>query len=90
MNRASAVRYERCNREEYVENRKIGDSVQARMHRGDDKYNDREIHHIHPIWLGGSPDDPNNMIAITPEQHAEIERFWTTIRANLREQWHKE
>jgi hypothetical protein len=45
----------------------------------------KEILHIKPIVLGGSPTDPKNVTAVTRSQHIQACRYWNKIIKELRE-----
>jgi hypothetical protein len=44
----------------------------------------REIFHITPLILGGSPTDPANRVLLDRRQHIEAVRYWNRVIRDLR------
>lgn len=43
-----------------------------------------ESHEIHPVALGGSPDDEANRALLPAQSHAEISQYWNKVYRRLR------
>jgi RHS repeat-associated protein len=70
---------------EYDAARKAANAANAALRRADPaKYAGKEIHEIHPVKFGGSPTDPANKIALTPQEHAEVTTWWNRLMRWLR------
>jgi len=61
---------------EYKDARNEADNANKKIHREHPEYQDMDIHEILPVRFGGSPTDPGNKIALTPEKHQEVSLFW--------------
>ena len=46
----------------------------------------KQIFHITPVMLGGSPTDPANKVVMTIEEHIQAVRFWNKVIAQHRAQ----
>ena len=46
----------------------------------------KQLFHITPVILGGSPTDPANKVVLTIEEHIQFVRFWNKTIAKLRAQ----
>ena len=46
----------------------------------------KQIFHITPVMLGGSPTDPANKVVLTIEEHIQAVRFWNETIAKLKVQ----
>ena len=46
----------------------------------------KQIFHITPVMLGGSPTDPANKVFLTREEHIQAVRFWNKAIVQLRAQ----
>jgi len=44
----------------------------------------KQIFHITPVMLGGSPTDPANKVVLTIEEHIQAVRFWNKVVAQHR------
>jgi hypothetical protein len=44
----------------------------------------KEIFDIHPVILGGSPNDPANKTVLAREDHLKAVRYWNSIIRDLR------
>lgn len=62
-----------------------GDANQANhhMHEENLELDDLQIHEIQPVKFGGSPTDPDNKIALTPEEHAEYTTWWNNFQRTM-------
>jgi hypothetical protein len=69
---------------EYDEARAAADRINERLHKNDPgMYDGKHIHEIHPIKFGGSPTDPANKIALSPEDHYAINAWWGRLQRNV-------
>jgi hypothetical protein len=48
-------------------------------------YSGKQIHEIQPVKFGGSPTDPANKIALSPQEHAIATTWWNELMWYL--QW---
>jgi RHS repeat-associated protein len=62
--------------EEYRAARKAANSANNALHKGDPTLKGKEIHEVQPVKFGGSATDPKNKIAVTPDEHRELNGFW--------------
>jgi hypothetical protein len=46
----------------------------------------KQLFHITPVMLGGSPTDPANKVVMPIEEHIQAVRFWNDIIAQHRAQ----
>lgn len=42
-----------------------------------------ELHHIHPLTLGGDPEALSNLINVSRQQHVELVRWWNRLIRDL-------
>lgn len=62
---------------EYDRARSTANQANAQLRRSNpDAYRGKQIHEIHPVKFGGSPTDPANKIALTPQEHYRLNSFW--------------
>lgn len=62
---------------EYEKARAAANQANAALRRADpEAYRGKQIHEIHPVKFGGSPTDPANKIALTPQEHYRLNAFW--------------
>lgn len=62
---------------EYDDARAAANQANAALRRANpEAYRGKQIHEIHPIKFGGSPTDPANKIALTPQEHYRFNAFW--------------
>ena len=69
--------------EEYDIARKLANSTNSKIHRLNPELSGLQIHEIHPVKFGGSPDNIINKLFLTPEEHAKFTVFWNNIMRNL-------
>lgn len=68
---------------EYEQARAAANRTNRRLRREDpNAYRGKQIHEIHPVKFGGSPTDPANKIAVTPEEHYRLNAFWLKQQRN--------
>jgi len=48
-------------------------------------YAGKQIHEIQPVKFGGSPTDPANKIALTPQEHYPLTTWWKRFQRGLEE-----
>jgi hypothetical protein len=71
-------------REEYDQARSAADRINEKLHRTDPAtYEGKHIHEIHPVKFGGSPTDPKNKIALSPEDHYAVNAWWARLQRNV-------
>jgi len=68
--------------EEYENVRKEANTANRKIHEEHPEYDGMEIHEIIPVKQGGSPTDPENKVALTPERHDEVHRILSKIFQN--------
>lgn len=69
---------------EYDAARNAANKANAALRRSDPaKYAGKQIHEIHPVKFGGSPTDPANKVALTPQEHARYTAFWNRLVRDL-------
>lgn len=62
---------------EYDAARTAANRANAALRRANPElYRGKQIHEIHPVKFGGSPTDPANKIALTPQEHYRFNEFW--------------
>jgi RHS repeat-associated protein len=70
---------------EYENARRLANNENQRLHRNDrTQYDGKQIHERQPVKFGGSPTDPNNKMALTPERHRDYNRFWARFKASIK------
>jgi toxin YxiD len=62
--------------DEYKNERKEADKANRKIHEDDSTTRCMDIHEIKPVKFGGDPNDLDNKIALTPEDHMEYTKFW--------------
>jgi hypothetical protein len=62
---------------EYDEARRAANRINRKLHNADPgTYKGYEIHEIHPVKFGGSPDDLSNKILLSPKDHYRVSAWW--------------
>ena len=70
---------------EYEAARKAANQANAALRRADPaKFAGKQIHEIQPVKYGGSPTDPANKIALTPQEHAQYTNWWNRFERSLK------
>jgi hypothetical protein len=52
-------------------------------HDAHPEYEDKEIHHIHPIKFGGDTVDPSNFLALSSKDHLVLTLWWNRLQHKL-------
>lgn len=69
--------------EEYDVARKLANTTNNKLHRMNPNLAGLQIHEIHPVKFGGSPDNILNKLFLTPEEHAKFTVFWNRFMRGL-------
>ncbi len=70
--------------QEYEESRDAADRINENLHKVDPgTYEGKHIHEIHPIKFGGSPTDLTNKIALSPQDHYDVNAWWRRLQRNM-------
>ncbi len=65
----------------------IGESDEDEFYeRHGEELRGMEIYELHPVILGGSPNDPSNRTAVTRAQHIQLVRYWNREIQQIQEQ----
>lgn len=69
--------------EEYDAARKLANTTNNKLHRLNPDLAGLQIHEIHPVKFGGSPDNILNKLFLTPEEHSKFTVFWNRFMRGL-------
>jgi hypothetical protein len=70
--------------EEYRKSRDAADRTNQKRRRADPvAHEGKQIHEIHTVKFGGSPDDPENKILLSPKDHRVANTWWDRRKWNL-------
>jgi hypothetical protein len=72
--------------QEYESARESANQANQAMHRADPSLAGKQIHEVHPVKFGGSPTNPGNKIALTPQEHAAYTTWWNRLLRIFRSQ----
>ncbi|MCC6999825.1 MAG: RHS repeat-associated core domain-containing protein, partial [Deltaproteobacteria bacterium] len=72
--------------EQYDAARKAANKENARLHRADPSLKGKQLHEVKPVKFGGSPTDPSNKVALSPEQHQKFTNWWNALLRSI-ERW---
>jgi hypothetical protein len=59
------------------------DSVNRALRRRTPSLADKDVHELQPIKFGGSPTDPGNKIALSPEEHDAVTTWWRRLQRQM-------
>ena len=68
--------------DEYSNARRLANTTNSRLHRMNPELAGLQIHEVHPVKFGGSPDLLTNKLFLTPERHSEFTVFWNNFMRN--------
>lgn len=65
---------------QYEAARAAADKALAAFRKAHPECAGKQVHHIHPVKLGGSPTDPANLTIVEPDVHYILNNFWGRVQ----------
>ncbi len=82
---ASDGTYTEYEGQEYSDARNAANSANRSIRQADpDAYSGQQIHEIKPVKFNGSPTDPANKIALSPEAHQQFTNWWNSVMNSIK------
>jgi RHS repeat-associated protein len=70
--------------QEYSSARALADKTNAAIHRANPYLDGLQIHELQPVKFGGSPTSSANKVYLTPSQHSQYSKFWSSFLRNMK------